>query len=139
MLSSLGEAAAVEEAEGVARGVEEVLDVVQRPLLGAEDEDGAALRLLGQPRRVAQRQRRRVERPQDLPVHRQHHRPVPRQVLRRRPDQAPAGLRHPPPPPRLADHPAVSQWNERRALSRLEDGGGRGAAREASSCSASVG
>ena len=69
--SSLREAAAVEEAESVARGVEEVPDVVERPLLGAEEEDGAALRLLRQPRRVPQWQLRRVQRPQDLPVQRQ--------------------------------------------------------------------
>jgi hypothetical protein len=95
--SSLRDAAAVEEAESVARGVEEVPDVVERPLLGAEDEDGAALRLLRQPRRVPQWQLRRIQRPQDLPVQRQHHRPVPRQILRRRPDQpaATAALRHP--------------------------------------------
>ena len=95
--SSLREAAAVEEAESVARGDEEVPDVVERPLLGAEEEDGAALRLLRQPRRVPQWQLRRVQRPQDLPVQRQHHRPVPRQILRRRPDQPPAtaALRHP--------------------------------------------
>ncbi len=79
----------MEEAEGVARGVDEVADVVERPLLGAEDEDGAALRLLRQPRRVPQRQLRRVQRPQDPPVQRQRHRPAPRQVLRRRSDHPP--------------------------------------------------
>nr|CAB3450761.1 unnamed protein product [Digitaria exilis] len=95
--SSLWEPAAVEEAEGVARGVEEVPDVVERPLLGAEDEDSAALGLLRQSRRVPQRQLRRVQRPQDLTVQRQHHRAAPRQILRRRPDQpaATAALRHP--------------------------------------------
>ena len=124
--SSLREAAAVEEAESVARGDEEVPDVVERPLLGAEEEDGAALRLLRQPRRVPQWQLRRVQRPQDLPVQRQHHRPVPRQILRRRPDQPPAtaALRHPSAAVFTSPHHPVLGW-KLEAVGDLGSEGGR--------------
>ena len=124
--SALREAAAVEEAESVARGVEEVPDVVERPLLGAEEEDGAALRLLRQPRRVPQWQLRRVQRPQDLPVQRQHHRSVPRQILRRRPDQPPAtaALRHPSAAVFTSPHHPVLGW-KLEAVGDLGSEGGR--------------